>query len=146
MWVFSMSNNARHLFRGEEPVESRGKYVCGLDDMGCAKCCCIPDDVARAREQVFHQLRLVAELNGHMSLAKLGMAHTSKSEATLPGLCSNLWSCSLDVTVHGLAGRAFHDDVDGESLLMWFDQVLEVDMLADELVNLCDGEAIGDLV
>jgi hypothetical protein len=143
--VFGMSNNTVHLFSREEACEARAEDVCSSMNLWNTKVLLVPGDGASSGEQVLHQLGLVAQVDRDMALAQFGVSQPSQAKATIVRGSSNLGSGGLDVTVHGLASRTLHDDVDGEPLQMRFDQVVHGHVLADKLLDFCHGEAIGDL-
>lgn len=140
-----MSYDACHLFCSEETGKPRGVGIGRLNLSWKTKGLLVPIDAPSSWKEISHQVPLIAQFDDHVSLSKLWEAAWSIAETTLPRLGSDFWRNQLYVAVHSLPSGTFHDDMNRDSILMWLDQVADVDVLADELLNLGHSESVGDL-
>ena len=102
-----------------------------------------PGNVLSSREKLFHEFVLRAHCHMNNPILR-GGAHT-KWVATVEerverhlGLANGH---KLDVTIHGLAGCAIHDDMDSNSKLRRY----QVGIAANEVHHFCFGKRVGNL-
>lgn len=100
-----------HLFSGQEATEVAGVGLVGAVHGWDVT---IPRDTLGAREQLPHEGLLTANLDLDVAIANLRRATVHTAVFEVLDSCRGLGAIfEFHVAVHGLAGRALHDDVDG---------------------------------
>lgn len=107
-----MLGNHHHLLTGDKALEARVEGLLSSVDLGSVT---VPVDTLGTREQLLHEFLLAAELNIDVAItdARVAAVYAALLEASNSSLSLGD-GVKLDVTVHSLASRTFHDDMDGQ--------------------------------
>ena len=107
-----MLGNHHHLLTGDKALEARVEGLLSSVDLGSVT---VPVDTLGTREQLLHEFLLAAELNIDVAItdARVAAVYAALLEASDSSLSLGD-GVKLDVTVHSLASRTFHDDMDGQ--------------------------------
>ena len=140
-----MAGHATRLFMCQEAIETRRVHITIWDQLWCAILFVIPMDALRARKYVLHEFTLAAYHDFHTSLTNLWDTHTLETESMLPIISSKFRRLELNVGIHSLASRSFHDDMSRVTMNMGGDQMGDRHVFADELMHLRNADRVWDL-